>query len=139
MFVNLISDYFLNNNPRMSRMSNGGDIYDALAFGARLSNRAGVGKVMIAVTCDIITSGWSYGDSLTMLKEGMIALHYINPNKLALKMSGKKLKTNIFGFDKKSVYTLKNLRSPEGDTSYRNQLRIPKVGLSFLHALNFIL
>ena len=112
-------------------MSNGGDIYDALAFGARLTTRPGVGKVMIAITCDIITSGWSYGDSLTMLKEGMIALHYINPNKLSLKMSGKKLKTNIFGFDKKSVYTLKNLRSSEGDTSYRNQLRIPKVRIFY--------
>ena len=111
----------------MSRVANGGDIYDALAFGARLTTRPGVGKVMIAITCDMVTSGWSYGDSLTMLKEGMIALHYINPNNLALKMSGKKLKQNIFGFDKKSVYTLKNLRSHEGDTSYRNQLRIPKV------------
>ena len=61
---------------------------------------------------------------LTILKEGMIALHNINPNKLALT----KLKQNIFGFDKKSVWTLKNLRSPEGDTSYRNQWRTPTVG-----------
>ena len=116
-------------NPRMSRVSTGGDVYDALAFGARLTTRPGVGKVMIALTCDIITSGWSYGDSLTMLKEGMIKLHYINPSKLTLKLSGKKLKTDILGFDKRSVYTLKNLRSLDGDSSYRNQLRIPKVKL----------
>ena len=59
-------------NPRMSRVSNCGDIYDALAFGARLTTRPGVGKVMIAITCDTITSGWFYGDSIINLEEGMI-------------------------------------------------------------------
>ena len=73
-----------------------------------------------------------------MLKEGMIKLHYINPNKLSLKYSTKKLKTKIYGFDKYSVLTLKNLNSPEGDTSYRNLLKIPKVSiLSFTFLLEF--
>ena len=103
-----------------------------------MTTRPGVGKVMIALTCDSITSGWSYGDSVTMLKEGMIKLHYINPNKLSLKYSTKKLKTKIYGFDKYSVLTLKNLNSPEGDTSYRNLLKIPKVSiLSFTLHISF--
>lgn len=125
----LCYDFF---SCRLSNSSTQGDIYDALAFGARLTTRPGVGKVMIALTCDIITSGWNYGDAITMLKEGLIKLHYINPMKLSLKYSDKKLKTKIYGYNKKSVFTIKNLNSPDGDKSYRSQLKIPKVFISIL-------
>ena len=67
-----------------------------------------------------------------MLKEGLIKLHYINPMKLSLKYSDKKLKTKIYGYNKKSVFTIKNLNSPDGDKSYRSQLKIPKVFISIL-------
>ena len=127
---------------RFSNESTPGDIYDALAFGARLTTRPGVGKVMIAMTCDTITSGWNYGDAITMLKEGLIKLHYINPKKLALKYSDKKLKTKIYGYNKQSVFTIKNLNSPDGDKSYRSQLKIPKVLISvfitYIHFLYFV-
>ena len=116
----------------MSRnSSNNGDIYEAMAFAARLPNRPAVGKVMIAMTCDTVTSGWNYGDSMTMLTENLIKLHYINPKKLSLKFRNKKLKTMIYGYNKNSVFTIKNLNNPNGDPSYRNLLKIPKVNQIF--------
>ena len=62
--------------------------------------------------------------------------------KLALKHSDKKLKTKIYGYNKQSVFTIKNLNSPDGDKSYRSQLKIPKVLFSvfitYIHFLYFV-
>ena len=110
---------------RLHNNGSGGDIYEAMRFAAGLSWRPGVGKVMLLISCDPVTSGWFYGDAITMLRNGMISLHYINP--LQLKLKTKKRKTTIYGFDKSSVFTVKNLNSQAGDTSLRKQLRIPKV------------
>ena len=103
-----------------------GDVYDAMRFAAGLSWRPGVGKVMLVISCHAATSGWFYGDAITMLRNGLISMHYINPAQLQLKT--KKTKPVIFGFDKSSVFTVRNLNSQAGDTSLRNQLRIPKGG-----------
>ena len=48
----------------MSRVSNGGDIYDALAFGAGPTTRPGVGKVMIAIRLRIYKNGNSEAEGL---------------------------------------------------------------------------
>lgn len=110
---------------RLHTNGSGGDIYEAMRFAAGLSWRPGVGKVMLVISCDVVTSGWFYGDAITMLKNGIIRMHYINP--LQLKLKAKKRKSIIYGFDKGSVFTVKNLNSQAGDTSLRKQLRIPKV------------
>merc|ERR1719225_491482 len=101
-----------------------------MRFAAGLSWRPGVGKVMLLISCDPVTSGWFYGDAITMLRNGIIRLHYINP--LQLKLKTKKKKSIIYGFDKMSVFTVKNLNSQAGDTSLRKQLRIPKDFMSTL-------
>ena len=98
-----------------------------MAFGARLTTRPTVGKVMVAITCDLVSSGWYYGDAVTMLREGLFKLHYINPTQLGLKLQGKKMKQQIYGFNKHSVYTVKNLNTPDGDSFYRNYIKVPKV------------
>ena len=110
---------------RLHNNGTGGDIYDAMRFAAGLSWRPGVGKVMLVISCDVVTSGWFYGDAITMLRNGIVRMHYINP--LQLKLKTKKRKSIIYGFDKSSVFTVKNLNSQAGDTSLRKQLRIPKV------------
>ena len=110
---------------RLHNKGSGGDIYEAMRFAAGVSWRPGVGKVMLVISCDVVTSGWFYGDAITMLRNGIIHMHYINP--LPLKLKTKKKKSIIYGFDKSSVFTVKNLNSQAGDTSLRKQLRIPKV------------
>ena len=114
---------------RLNTDGSGGDIYDAMRFAAGLTWRAGVGKGMLVVSCDVSTSGWFYGDAITMLRNNMISMHYINP--LQLKLKTKKMKPAIFGYNKSSVFTVKNLNSQTGDTSLRNQLRIPKELIAF--------
>ena len=110
-----------------NQSSTKGDIYDALTFGASLSTRAAVGKVMVVLSCDSVEDGWFYADAYTMLKEGLIKLHYINPNNLVLKASEKKIQPRIFGYDRHSVFTLRNLKFPERDLGYRRQIKVPKV------------
>ena len=97
-----------------------------MQFAARMTTRPGVSKVMVLITCDQIYDGYFYGDAITMLKEEMIVMHYISPSKLRLK--NKKSRSKIVGFDKTSVFTTRNLKSltGEGDTSLRNQLKVPK-------------
>ena len=114
---------------RLHNNGSGGDVYEAMRFAASLRSRPGVGKVMLVISCDVVTSGWFYGDAITMLRNGLIHMHYINPSQLKLKT--KKIKQQIFGFEKSSVFTVKNLNSQTGDTSLRNQLRIPKEILLF--------
>ena len=104
-----------------------GDIYDAVTFGASLSTRAAVGKVMVVLSCDSVEDGWFYADAYTMLKEGLIKLHYINPKNLVLKASEKKIQPRIFGYDRHSVFTFRNLKFPERDLGYRRQIKVPKV------------
>ena len=100
-----------------------------MTFSARMSNRGGVGKVMIVVTCDKITEGTFYGEAMTMLQEENIQLHYINP--ATLKLRTKKSRT-IFGYDKTSVFTSKHLKAKTGDSRLRDQMKVPKDYVSTL-------
>ena len=119
---------------RLHTAGAGGDVYDAMRFAAgQLSWRPGVGKVMLVISCDVASSGWFYGDAITMLRNDLIRMHYINPLQLELKT--KKTKPVIFGYNKSSVFTVKNLNSQTGDTSLRNQLRIPKENSAIFYCL----
>ena len=116
----------------MSSNGTGGDVFEAMKYGARMTTRPGVPKVMILITCDYITDGYFYGDAITMLKEELIQLHYINPLSLELRNRKQTLVNNILGFDKSSAFTVKNLNSLTGDVALRGQLRVPKDYLSTL-------
>ena len=115
---------------RLSTTGSGGDIYEAITFAARLTTRAAVAKVVVAITCDRITDRSFYGDAIVMLKEGIIRLHYLNPAQLTLK--NKKNVRTIYGFDKNSVYTAKSMKNRAGDSTLRSQLKVPKDYLSTL-------
>jgi len=108
----------------------GGDVYEAMQFAARMTTRPGVAKTMVLLTCDQIVNGYFYGDAITMLREELITMHYINPTQLYLK--NKKSRNKILGFDKLSVYTAKNLNTLSGDATLRGQLKVPKDYLSTL-------
>ena len=118
----------------LNRLSNisgdGGDVADAITFAARIPPRPAVGRVMVVITCDKITDGSFYGDSIVMLKEGMIKLHYLNPAALYLK--NKKNMRTIYGFDKTSVFTAKSMNSAKGEMTLRSQMKVPKDYMSTL-------
>eukprot|EP00092_Neocalanus_flemingeri_P021561 GFUD01023385.1.p1 GENE.GFUD01023385.1~~GFUD01023385.1.p1 ORF type:complete len:4113 (+),score=926.88 GFUD01023385.1:759-12341(+) len=114
----------------LSSTGEGGDVYDAMAFAARMTTRPAVAKVMVVLTCTQITNGYFYGDAITMLREELIKMHYINPTQLNLK--NKKSRNTILGFDKFSVFTAKNLNTLSGDVTLRGQLKVPKDYLSTL-------
>ena len=77
-------------------------MYEAMQFAARMTARPGVAKVMVLITCDQLTNGYFYGDAITMLREELIKMHYINPT--VMKLKNKKSRNKILGFDKSSVY-----------------------------------
>ena len=101
-----------------------------MQFAARMTARPGVAKVMVLITCDQLTNGYFYGDAITMLREELIKMHYINPTELKLK--NKKSRNKILGFDKSSVYTAKNINTHSGDVTLRGRLKVPKDYLSTL-------
>ena len=115
---------------RLTSQGDGGEVYDAITFAARIPTRAAVARPMIVLTCDKITDGSFYGDAIVMLKEGIIRLHYLNPARLTLK--SKKSVRTIFGYDKNSVFTSKSMKGRQGDAVLRRQLKVPKDYLSTL-------
>ena len=117
---------------RLTSAGGGGDVFEAMQFAARMTTRPGVSKTMVVVTCDQITDGYFYGDAITMLREEMITMHYINPTQLTLKTKKSRKKIQIFGFDKLSVFTARNLNTLSGDMTLRGQLKVPKDYLSTL-------
>ena len=117
---------------RLTSAGGGGDVFEAMQFAARMTTRPGVSKTMVVVTCDQITDGYFYGDAITMLREELITMHYINPTLLSLKTKKSRKKIQIFGFDKLSVFTARNLNTLSGDMTLRGQLKVPKDYLSTL-------
>merc|ERR1711881_694613 len=81
---------------------------------------------MVVITCDEVFDGSFYGDAQTMLSNNDIVMHYITPTELALKRPSQ---TDIYGFDKRSVFTSRN---PASDPTLRRHLKIPKDYLSAL-------
>merc|ERR1712080_189437 len=90
------ADTVLQALERLTSQGQGGDVFEAITFAARIPTRAAVARVMVALTCDTIMDGTFYGDAIVMLKEGLIRLHYLNPARLALK--NKKNAMTIYGF-----------------------------------------
>ena len=144
-----LQDTALGALERLGQNGTGGDVYDAMIFAAGLTYRAAVGKVMVVVTCDQVrvksclnlrgkfdwklkvTNGWFYGDAITMLKEGMIRMHYVSPARLRLKQK-KARHSDILGFTKDAVFTARNLNTAGGDLGLRSQLKLPKDYISTL-------
>jgi hypothetical protein len=103
-------------------------VHDAVQYAARLPFRAGVGKTMIVISCNEckMDNTQTYADSLNMLLERNIALHYITNEPIALKGSKQNITPWPVGYDSKMAYTLKDARKMSGDASLRDLVKIPK-------------
>jgi len=56
----------------LKNIGDGGDVFAAMKFSARLPYRPGVSKSIILVTCSHGDDGSFYGDGMTMLTEQVI-------------------------------------------------------------------
>lgn len=104
------------------------DIFEALQFAARQTFRPGVSKTVVLATCSSASDGSFFGDAMTMLSEHDIVVHHLSAplGDLAFKGRGKTTSSKMYGFDRTSVFTVRNVNAEDGDSDLRRQLRVPK-------------
>jgi len=101
-----------------------GNVYAALRYAVDMPYRAGVSKQFILISCSNDCEASSYADALTLLIENDIKLHLLQPLDLVVKRSQED--KNVYGFDTDEVFTVRNIRNPQGDRELRRQLAMPK-------------
>ena len=106
-------------------------MYDAMTYAARLTVRPTVAKLMLLLNCELIYERVIYAEASVMLKEHDIRLHYLAPTNFTLS-NGRPAMTDLFGFDRRAVYTARNLNTRTGDARLRMHLKTPKDYLSAL-------
>ena len=104
-------------------------MFQAINYAAVMTFRPAVAKIMIIVSCDLNFSRKVYAEASVMFDVQDIKMHYLLPDTMRLK---NKSMGDIYGFDRRSVYTHNSLNTRHGEETLRIHLRTPKDSLSAL-------